>query len=188
MLEVVYVRPAKGSGAALIIRGVLAILFGVVVIAWPQATVLVTVILFGIFAVADGILAIVQWAGQRRHGRGRGLGWLLAGGIVSVLAGVAVLAWPGPTVLVVSFIIGLWALLLGISQIVLAIAVRKVVLSWWLGLVAGIVAVLVGLVLVTNPTVGILGFLGLVAAFAWFFGLVLVAAGIHTWLLARRLG
>src|SRR4051794_26744076 len=111
MLEVVYVRPTKGSGAALIIRGTIAILFGVVVIVWPQATVLVTVILFGIFAIADGILAIVQWAGQRRHGRG--LGWLLAGGVISVLAGIAVLAWPGPTVLVVSFIIGLWALLLG---------------------------------------------------------------------------
>ena len=186
MLEVEYVRPTKGSGAALIIRGVLAILFGVAVIAWPQATVLVTVFLFGIFAIAEGIMAIVQWAGQRRSGRG--LGWLLAGGIISVLAGVAVLAWPGPTVLVVSFIIGLWALLLGVSQIVLAVAVRKVVLSWWLGLVAGIVAVLVGLVLIVNPAVGILGFLGLVAAFAWLFGLVLVAAGIHTWLLARRLG
>lgn len=188
MLEVVYVRPTKGAGAALIIRGALALIFGVAVIVWPQATVLLLVILFGIFAIADGIMAIVLWVNQRRHGSGRGLGWLLAGGIVSVLAGVAALFWPGPTVLVVSFIIGLWALLLGISQIVLAIAVRKVVLSWWLGLVAGILAVLIGLVLVINPTVGILGFLGLVAAFAWLFGLVLVAEGVHTWLMARRLG
>ncbi|MFD1212278.1 HdeD family acid-resistance protein [Arthrobacter sp. GCM10027362] len=180
------IRPTKGSGTALIIRGVLAILFGVMVIAWPQATVLVLVVLFGVFAIADGITAIIHWAAQRRGGRR--LGWLLAGGIVSVLAGIVALAWPGPTALAVSFIIGVWALLLGISQIVLSVAVRRVVPSWWLGLLAGILAVLIGLLLVIVPGAGILGFLGFLAAFAWLFGVVLIAAGIRTRQLAKRLG
>ncbi|MCG2624286.1 DUF308 domain-containing protein [Arthrobacter sp. I2-34] len=188
MLEVVYVRPTKGSGAALIIRGILAILFGIAVIVWPQASVLVLVVLFGIFAIADGITAIVHWATQRRAWDGRRYsGWVLAGGIISVLAGIVALVWPDRTALAVSFIIGLWALLLGLTQIVLAIAARKVVLGWWLGLVGGILAVLIGLLLTFNPAVGILGFLGFLAAFAWLFGLILVAAGIHTWQLARRL-
>jgi uncharacterized membrane protein HdeD (DUF308 family) len=82
----------KGAGTALIIRGALAVLFAALVILWPDATVLAPVLLFGIFALTDGAVAVGDWFRRRRQ---RSM-WALAGGLASVGAGVVSLFWPGP--------------------------------------------------------------------------------------------
>ena len=170
----------KGSGTALIIRGVAAILFGILVVLWPGASVLALVILFGIYAVFDGAISIVQYFTRKT----RRSVWQLGGGIISVLAGLVAFAWPGITALSLALVIGLWAVMLGVSQIALAFEVKRNVGSWWLWLITGVVTTLFGLFLVILPGAGILSLLGLLASFAILLGILLIASGVGL----RRLG
>lgn len=174
------VAPPKSVGNALLWRGVVSIVFGIMLLVWPQATVVVFVVLFGIYAIVDGVAAGSQWFSARRGPTARRhSGWILAGAIVSVLAGLVALIAPGLTALAVALIVGAWALLLGITQVVVAIASRRMTSYWWAGLVSGILAILFGLLLVIAPGAGILGFLGVVGAFVIVIGIVFVLAGIQ---------
>ncbi|NUU31921.1 DUF308 domain-containing protein [Arthrobacter sp. C9C5] len=170
----------KGSGMALIIRGAAAILFGILVVLWPGVSVLALVILFGIYALFDGAANIVHYATRKK----RRSVWQLVGGIVSVLAGLVAFAWPGITALSLALVIGLWAVILGVSQIALAVEVKKTVGSWWLWLITGIITILFGLFLVILPGPGILSLLGLLSSFAILLGVLLIASGVGL----RRLG
>jgi uncharacterized membrane protein HdeD (DUF308 family) len=170
----------KGSGTALIIRGAAAVVFGVLVVLWPGVSVLALVFLFGIYAIFDGVANIVHYVTRKR----RRSVWQLVGGIVSVLAGIVAFAWPGITALTLALVIGLWAVILGVSQIALAFEVKKTVGSWWLWLVTGIITTLFGLFLVILPGPGILGLLGLLSTFAIVLGVLLIASGVGL----RRLG
>ena len=163
----------KGSGTTLIIRGLAAVLFGILVLVLPGVSVLALVILFGIYAVFDGATNIVHYV---RRKRGRSL-WQLVGGIISVLAGLVAFIWPGITALSLALVIGVWAVILGISQMALAFEVKRTVGLWWLWLLTGVVTTLFGLFLVILPGPGILSLLGLLSSFAILFGLLLIASG-----------
>src|SRR5579884_4368277 len=104
---------------ALIIRGIVAILFGLAALLWPGLTVIVLVSLFGAFALIDGIFAVVAAIGAR--GRGN-WGWLLIGGIIGILIGIVTFFWPGITALILLDIIAIWAILTGIFDFVVAFA------------------------------------------------------------------
>lgn len=170
----------KGAGSALIIRGAAAVLFGILVVLWPGVSVLALVILFGIYALFDGAANIVHYATRKS----RRSVWQLLGGIISVFAGIVAFAWPGITVLSLALVIGLWAVILGVSQIGLAFEVKRTVGSWWLWLITGIITTLFGLVLVILPGAGILSLLGLLSSFAILLGVLLIASGVGL----RRLG
>jgi uncharacterized membrane protein HdeD (DUF308 family) len=170
----------KGSGTALIIRGIAAVLFGILVVLWPGISVLALVILFGIYAVIDGVTNIVHYVTRKR----RRSVWQLVGGIISVLAGLVAFVWPGITALSLALVIGLWAVMLGVSQIAMAFEVKKTVGSWWLWLITGIITTLFGLFLVILPGPGILSLLGLLSSFAILLGILLIASGVGV----RRLG
>ncbi|WP_416402903.1 HdeD family acid-resistance protein [Arthrobacter sp. LFS091] len=164
----------KGSGTALIIRGIAAVLFGILVLAWPGVSVLALVIIFGTYAVVDGVTNIVHYF---RHKERRSV-WQVVGGIVSVLAGLLAFVWPGITALSLALVIGLWAVILGVSQIALSLEGKKSGGQWWLWLITGIVTTVFGLFLVILPGPGILGLLGLLASFAILFGILLLATGL----------
>jgi len=170
----------KGSGTALIIRGIAAVLFGILVVVWPDASVLALVILFGIYAVFDGVTNIVHYLTRKR----RRSAWQLVGGIISVLAGLVAFVWPGITALSLALVIGVWAVILGITQMALAFEVKRTVGLWWLWLITGIVTTFFGLFLVIFPGPGILSLLGLLSSFAILFGILLIASGTGL----RRLG
>ncbi|UKA60634.1 HdeD family acid-resistance protein [Arthrobacter sp. FW306-2-2C-D06B] len=170
----------KGSGTALIIRGIAAVLFGILVVVWPGVSVLAMVILFGVYAVFDGVTNIAHYVTRKRR---RSVSQLL-GGIISVLAGLVAFVWPGITALSLALVIGLWALILGVSQMALAFEVKKTVGSWWLWLITGIVTTVFGLFLVVLPGPGILSLLGLLSSFAVLVGILLIASGAAL----RRLG
>ncbi|MFF2029356.1 HdeD family acid-resistance protein [Arthrobacter sp. NPDC058192] len=173
-------QPFKGSGTALIIRGIAAILFGILVVLWPSVSVLALVILFGSYAVVDGVTNIVHYVTRKR----RRSVWQLVGGIISVLAGLVAFIWPDITALSLTIVIGLWAVMLGASQIALAFEVKRAAGSWWLWLITGIVTTLFGLFLVLLPGAGILSLLGLLSFFAILLGVLLIASGVGL----RRLG
>jgi uncharacterized membrane protein HdeD (DUF308 family) len=170
----------KGSGTALMVRGVAAILFGILVVAVPGVSLLALVFLFGIYAIIDGGTNIGHYVSGKR----RGSVWQLVGGIISVLAGVVAFVWPGTTALSLAIVIGVWAVFLGVSQIALALEVRKTVQLWWLWLITGIVTTLFGLFLVLLPGPGILSLLGILSAYAILFGVLLIVSG----LALRRVG
>jgi uncharacterized membrane protein HdeD (DUF308 family) len=165
----------KGSGTALLMRGIAAVLFGILVIAWPGPTVLALVFLFGIYAIVDGVTGLWHYASNKD----RRSAWQIVGGVISVAAGITALVWPGITALALALVIGFWALVLGVSQIAAAFNVRKTVSQWWLWLLTGIVTALFGLLIVAAPGAGILSLLGLVSAFAVISGVLLIASGIE---------
>jgi len=170
----------RGSGTALIIRGIAAVLFGILVVVWPGVSVLALVILFGIYAVFDGTTNIAHYVTRKRSRSA----WQLAGGIISVLAGLVAFVWPGITALSLALVIGVWAVILGISQMALAFEVKRTVGLWWLWLVTGIITTLFGLFLVIFPGPGILSLLGLLSSFAILIGILLIVSGAGL----RRLG
>ncbi|GAA3691871.1 HdeD family acid-resistance protein [Arthrobacter ginkgonis] len=180
-------EPMKTVGIASIFRGVLAIAFGVVILVWPQITVSIVVVVFGIFVLADGVAGIVHWFGRRKSPEGRPSGWLLVASVVSIAAGLAALFWPGPTAIVVTLIIGWWALLIGILQVVWAFMARKYFALWWTGLIAGLLFVALGLLLILQPATGIMGFLIVLAIISIIAGILHIYDGTRILRFAKRL-
>lgn len=155
----------------LLLRGIIAVAFGIATFVWPQISLVSLVLVYGIYAVADGILALVAAI------RGGGIAprwWLALGGIASLAAGALAFVWPGLTALVLVYLIGFWSIVRGVLEIVGAIRLRNEIPNEWsLGL-AGALSVLFGVILVVAPGAGALGLLWLIAAWAVLFGLLLI--------------
>ena len=152
------------------LRGLAAILFGVLAFIWPGMTLAVLVLLFGAYALVDGVLtllAAVRGGVQHRI-------VMLVEGLVSVLAGLATFVWPGLTALVLLYIIAFWAIVTGVLEIVAAIRVRRAI-SNELGLViGGVLSVVFGVVLLIAPGAGALAVIFLIGAYAVVFGIALL--------------
>jgi uncharacterized membrane protein HdeD (DUF308 family) len=164
----------------LALRGLAAVLFGFAAIAWPGVTLTVLVMLYGVFSLADGILALV--AGIRARWNG-----LLLAGILGVVVGLAALLWPGITALALLFLIAAWALLTGALQLVAAMQLRRAVAGEWLLGRAGAAAIAIGILLVFNPQAGALSVLWLIGAFAIAYGVVLLGLAFRLRSLPSRL-
>lgn len=157
----------------LALRGLVAVLFGVFAFAWPKMALLTLVMLFGTYALVDGILALVTAfrapKGYPRFGR------LIFHGVLGIVAGVLAFAWPGITAMALLFMIAGWAILTGLMEITEAVELRKVLAHEWMLIAAGIVSVLFGIALLARPVVGALAVLWLIGAFAIVFGLLCLA-------------
>jgi uncharacterized membrane protein HdeD (DUF308 family) len=156
----------------LLIRGILAILFGILAYTQPGMTLAVLISLFGAFALVSGAFAMWNAIVARKESPH----WwvVLLEGLVGVLVGFITLRSPGLTALALVFYIGAWAILSGIFEIIAAIRLRKEIEGEWMLIVAGIASVLFGLALVARPGAGALGMLWLIASFAIIFGLILI--------------
>ncbi|MDB6122359.1 MAG: hypothetical protein JWQ71_1352 [Pedosphaera sp.] len=156
----------------LALRGIAAVLFGVLAFIWPGITLLTLTLLFGAYALAHGILALVmafKWSKGGRHSRG-----LLFEGIVSIAAGIIAFLWPGITTLTLLFLIAAWAIVNGVLEIVAAIRLRKVIRGEWLLILAGILSLIFGLVILAQPIVGALAVVWWIGSFAIVFGALLI--------------
>jgi uncharacterized membrane protein HdeD (DUF308 family) len=152
------------------LRGLAAILFGVLAFAWPGITLAVLVLLFGAYALVDGVLTLIAaFRGGVQHRI-----VMLVEGVVSVLAGLAAFVWPGLTALVLLYIIAFWAVVTGVLEIVAAIRLRRAI-SNELGLViGGVLSVVFGVVLLIAPGAGALAVIFLIGAYAVVFGIALL--------------
>jgi uncharacterized membrane protein HdeD (DUF308 family) len=158
------------------LRGVFALLFGIATITWPGATLATLVLLFGGYAVADGILAFIGLFDRQPAARR----WVLAlHGIVSTVAGALALAWPGLTALALIYLIAAWAILIGISTIAAAIELRKAIEGEWLLGLSGAAALLFGLGMAVYPAAGTLVLLSLIAAYAIVAGIMQIVLGLR---------
>jgi uncharacterized membrane protein HdeD (DUF308 family) len=155
---------------AFALRGLAAVIFGVLAFIWPEVTLTVLVLFWGAYALVDGVLALI--AGIRST-QDR---WIhMFEGMVGIVAGVLAFVWPGLTALVLLYIIAAWALITGVLEILAAIRLRRVIENeWWLAL-GGVASVLFGIVLIAAPGAGALAVIWLIAAYAIVFGVLLIA-------------
>lgn len=168
-----------------LLRGILAVLFGVVALVWPGITVWALVVVFAAYAIIDGIVLVVQSIRDKPEG----WGWWLAMGVVSVLAGLVALFWPGITALALLYVIAFYAILFGITGIVGGVRFRKVPDSGWVwSVLAGVVAVLFGIVLLIFPGEGILSLIVLLGIYAILFGVLLIILAFQARSAAKKAG
>jgi uncharacterized membrane protein HdeD (DUF308 family) len=158
---------------ALALRGLFAVLFGLVAFAAPGFAVVWLVLLFGAYALVDGVLAII--AGIRaaeRHERW----WPFAlEGLASIAVGVVTFIMPAATVVVLLWFVAAWAILTGALRIAAAIRLRKEIQGEWLLIVNGALSVLLGVLVLWRPLAGVLTLVWLLGAYAMFYGILLLA-------------
>jgi uncharacterized membrane protein HdeD (DUF308 family) len=164
------------------LRGVLAVIFGALAFAWPAIALLALVTLWGAFALADGILSLI--AAWRIRDAGRPLWPLILMGFLGVAVGVATFIWPGITAIALLMFIAFWAIVTGILQIVMAIRLRREIQNEWLLGLAGALSVAFGVIMIARPGAGAVAVVWVIAAYAVFFGLLLIALAFKL----RRLG
>ena len=171
---------------AVVLRGVAAVLFGLMALIWPGITVIVLVALFGAYALVDGIIGLgTAVFGGRERGR---RGWLVVEGIAGVLAGIFTFAWPGITALVLLWLIAAWALVTGVLEIVAAVRLRREIRGEWLLALSGALSVLFGILLVVWPAAGALSVVFVIGIYAIVFGVALVGLGLRLRRLRRDTG
>jgi len=167
--------PVSSRWWALVIRGLAAIAFGMLTFFKPSISMLALVILWGAYALVDGVFAIVTSIRGARIVPGWGA--LLAGGIVSIGAGVVAFIWPGITALALLAVIAAWAVLTGIAEIATAIKLRRILRGEWMLAVSGVLSIAFGVVLAANPGPGAIAVTWLIGLYAFLFGALLVALG-----------
>ena len=154
-----------------LVRGIAAILFGIATFLVPEIVLQTLILLFAAYAIVDGVLSIVNAFQNRQQPRW----WAgLIEGIISLLAGLGAILFPGMTALILLYFIAFWAILTGIMEIIAAIQLRKEIQGeFWLGL-GGLMSVIFGIVLILFPGAGILSVLWLVGAYAILFGIMMI--------------
>ena len=157
----------------LLLRGVVAILFGILAFVWPGMTIVFLITLFGAWAVVDGIFSLVL--GIKQYGEQERWWATLISGILSIAVGILTFLWPGTTGLVLLWFIAFWAIITGIFHLVAAIRLRKVIETEWLLGFSGVMSILFGLILILRPGVGALAVIWIIGLFAIINGLILIA-------------
>jgi len=158
----------------LVLRGALAIVFGLVAFFLPGITLAVLVLAFGAYAVVDGIFSLL---GAVRPAPGESRWLLVILGLLSLLAGIVVLANPAFSAVVLLYVIAAWAIASGVASIIAAISLRKVIQGEWLLAASGVLAILLGIILVTQPAAGAVGMIWAIALYAITAGITLIALG-----------
>ena len=154
------------------LRGLAAIIFGILALAAPGVTLIVLIAFFGAYALIDGILAVfLAIRGRENH---RNWGWLLVEGIAGILIGILTFRWPGVTVFVLLAFIAAWAIITGIMEIFQAIELRRTNNNEWLLILGGAASVIFGLILLLFPSAGALALIVVIGLYAIIFGLLLV--------------
>ncbi len=156
----------------LLIRGLCAIVFGVLTFVWPGVSLLTLIFLYGIFALADGVVAI---AAAIMGGAAAPRWWLALVGLAGIAAGILTFVWPGITALVLLYFIAFWAIAIGVMEIIGAIRLRKEIEGEWLLGLTGLVTMLFGLFMLFQPAAGILAVIWMIGIWAIVMGVLQVA-------------
>jgi uncharacterized membrane protein HdeD (DUF308 family) len=156
----------------LLLRGIFAILFGIIALAAPGIALLAFIYVFAAYAILDGITAIVVSLRERSALR---TWWvLLLEGIAGIIFGILAFTWPGETALILLYLVAIWALVTGLVEISSAFVIPgSAGQRWGLGL-AGLLSLIFGLILIVHPGAGLLTVLWLVGIYAIVFGVSLI--------------
>ncbi len=161
----------------LLLRGVLACVFGLFCFAYRGVTLRLFVVVFGFYTLVDGLLAI---GAAITRAKTQQLWWsALIEGVVGSMIGVLILSWPGITALRLLYLIATWAMVTGIFKIASAIRLRRYILGEWLLFLSGAASVVCGLLLFVMPGSGALAALFWIGAYAVTIGLFLVVVAVR---------
>jgi uncharacterized membrane protein HdeD (DUF308 family) len=164
-----------------VIRGLVAILLGIITLTWPGITLGALVLLFGAYALIDGIFSIAgAWRASKAHER---WGFLIFEGIAGIIAAVVTFVLPAITALALVFVVAAWAIVTGIFEIAAAVRLRRYIKGEWLLVLGGIASVVFGILLAVSPLVGALVLAIWLGVYALIFGAMLVGLGLRlrTW-------
>jgi uncharacterized membrane protein HdeD (DUF308 family) len=166
-----------GNWWALALRAAAAIILGLIAFSLPGPTLAAIVVLFGVYAITDGIFAIVAAVrGLRRKER---WGAMLLEGIVGVAAGVIALLWPGIGALALVYVVAGWALLTGTLEILMAVRLRKIISGEWLMILGGVLSIVLAVMVALFPGAGSLVLVWWLGAYALAYGIVAMALAIR---------
>lgn len=161
----------------LLVRGIVAVIFGILAIANPKTTLTVLLLFAAAYVIVDGILSIL--ASLTAAERGRGWGWLLVSGILGVAIGVAMFVWPDVTALVLLYLFVAWLLVIGVMQLVAGIRMRRLISgALWIAL-AGVLSIVLGFYILANPEAGLIGLLWIIGIYAILFGAMMIMASLQ---------
>lgn len=157
---------------ALLLRGIAAIILALVAFLLPGVTIAVLVTVFGIYALIDGVLAIISAVrAARSHER---WGPFLLEGIIGLLFGLYAIAFPILATAVFVTVLAFWAFLTGIFEIVAAIRLRRHIKGEWLLILSGVVSILFGVALLAEPITGAVVLVWFLAGYGLAFGILLI--------------
>lgn len=157
------------------LRGAVAVLFGLLTLFRPGITLATLIMLFGAYALFDGIFMVIS-AIANRHGEPR-WGTLLFGGLLGIAAGVVTFTWPGLTAVILLSVIAAWAILMGIFEVAAAIRLRKQLDGEWALIFAGLLSVAFGFFVVMRPRTGALAVVLWIGLYALMSGIALLSLG-----------
>ena len=160
---------------ALALRGVLAILFGVLAFITPGITLAALVLLFGAYSLVDGVFAII--AGLRAARRQERWWPLALEGLASIAAGILIFLIPAAAAFALLLLFSAWSILTGLLRIAAAVRLRKEIEGEWLLILNGLLSVAFGIIILVFPAVGLVTLVWLLGAYAVVFGILLVALG-----------
>ena len=166
----------KSSSTSLILLGILAVIIGILAIAWPGVTILALVILFAVYAFMDaGLQSVRAFSGGRA---GPVIGHLLLA-LVDLVAGVVALSWPGPTAYVLVIVVAAWALAGGVAEFLAGFQSGESAGTRALFILSGLVSFVFGVLLFARPGVGAVTLALLFGLYALIYGFSQITAGIQ---------
>lgn len=158
-----------------VIRGIAAIVFGVIAFVYPGLALATLVLLFGAWVLVDGVFRIVGAATYRAHDPD--WGWHLVIGILGIIVGFLTFHSPGITLLALVIYIAAWVLMVGVAEIAFAIKLRREMKGEWFLILMGLVSVVLAVLLLWNPVVGARALIWVIAWYAVIFGVLAVIFG-----------
>jgi uncharacterized membrane protein HdeD (DUF308 family) len=163
-----------GNWWSLALRGLAAVAFGIMALVWPGLTVTALVLLFGAYALVDGLVTLASVVAHRHQLEGRP--WLsILHGIAGVGAGIVTFVWPDITALALLFVIAAWAFVIGVVELAAAIRLRREIRHEWLLGLVGVLSIAFAVLLVAAPVEGALAITWAIGWFALINGVLLLA-------------
>jgi len=180
-------RPGVGLGTAmvhalaknwwlLLLRGIAAIIFGLLAFAWPGLTLVTLILFYGAFVLVDGVLAVIA---AITGGVPGSRWWLAIIGLLGIAAGLVTFMMPGLTAVLLLLFMAGWAIATGVFQIIGAIKLRKEIDNEWLLILGGIISVLFGVSMMLAPGAGALALVWVIGAYSVVIGAIFVALALR---------
>ncbi len=155
-----------------LLRGLAAIVFGILAWANPGLTLITLVLFWGAYALVDGVAALI--GGWQTKDSGKPMWQVVLVGIVGIAAGIFTFVQPGVTAVALLILIAAWAIVNGVFEIAAAIRLRKEIENEWLLILSGVLSVVFGIFMIANPGAGAMAVLWLIGVFAIAYGALLV--------------
>lgn len=158
-----------------VIRGIAAIVFGVIAFVYPGLTIATLVLFFGAWVLIDGIFRVIGAIGHR--GSDPDWGWQIVIGIVGIIIGLLTFHAPQVTALALVVYIAAWALMIGATEIAFAIKVRREIKGEWFLILMGLASIIFAVLLLWNPIAGAAAVIWLIAWYAIVLGILAIFFG-----------